>query len=234
MKKLTEEEFKKLLELKNKYFGDYFLISGKFMNCRTKIKVTTKYGDCLANPYSLLDGNKPTIQTAIDKNGFFTEMAKEIHGDKFDYSKVEYKSYSTKVSVICPHHGLFLQKPNCHLSGKGCPECNKGGWDFKLRDWLNTKSDSATFYILKCYCDDEMFIKIGITSTSIKERYRKNGSMPYDFDILHETTSSNKKLIWELERKFLNKLKGYSYNPKKDFGGKTECFNIEILNKLYD
>ena len=53
----------------------------------------------------------------------FIERAKEIHGDKYDYSKVEYKNSSTKVCIICPEHGEFWQVPNSHLNGNGCRKC---------------------------------------------------------------------------------------------------------------
>ena len=55
----------------------------------------------------------------------FIERAKEIHGNKYDYSKVEYKNYGTKVCIICPIHGEFWQTPCNHLYGKGCNKCAK-------------------------------------------------------------------------------------------------------------
>lgn len=53
----------------------------------------------------------------------FIKKAKEIHGDKYDYSLVDYKNAKTKVEIICPLHGKFEQIPYNHLSGKGCKEC---------------------------------------------------------------------------------------------------------------
>ena len=47
----------------------------------------------------------------------FIESAKNIHGDKYDYSKVEYVNNSTKVCIICPEHGEFWQTPNNHVNG---------------------------------------------------------------------------------------------------------------------
>ena len=55
----------------------------------------------------------------------FIEDAKKIHGNKYDYSKVEYKGSKVKVCIICPTHGEFWQKPNSHLNGCGCPNCLK-------------------------------------------------------------------------------------------------------------
>lgn len=51
------------------------------------------------------------------------EAAKGIHGDKYDYSLVEFLDSKTPVTIICPKHGRFLQAPSEHLSGKGCKYC---------------------------------------------------------------------------------------------------------------
>jgi hypothetical protein len=53
----------------------------------------------------------------------FTEKAKEVHGDKYDYSKVEYIKRHKKVTIVCPIHGAFEQIPTNHLRGKGCDKC---------------------------------------------------------------------------------------------------------------
>ena len=53
----------------------------------------------------------------------FIEKAIEIHGDKYDYSKVEYKKAIDKVILICKEHGEFLQQSNLHLMGSGCKKC---------------------------------------------------------------------------------------------------------------
>lgn len=53
----------------------------------------------------------------------FVNRAHEIHGDKYDYSQVEYVNQRTKVKIICPVHGLFEQRPSTHLRGSGCPRC---------------------------------------------------------------------------------------------------------------
>jgi len=232
-KNLSEKEFHKKLTLKNKYYGSYFNLVGNFINCRTKIEVSTLYGNCFVNPYNILEGNKPSISTAIEPVKFFINMAKEIHNSTYDYSCIKnYVNNITKVPIICKTHGLFLQKPNNHLLGNGCPECGKKSWDFKLNDWLNTNGSGATFYILKCSLNDEEFIKMGITSTTIKKRYRKKDSMPYNYIVLHETYSTNKKLIWELERTFLRELRIYKYKPLLKFGGSTECFKLNSLKHI--
>lgn len=54
----------------------------------------------------------------------FINKAIEVHGDRYDYSKVEYKNYTTKVIIVCKQHGSFTQRPASHLSGKGCFKCS--------------------------------------------------------------------------------------------------------------
>lgn len=53
----------------------------------------------------------------------FIEKARKTHGDKYDYSKVEYKDSLTKVCIICPEHGEFWQTPAAHVRGNECPQC---------------------------------------------------------------------------------------------------------------
>lgn len=58
-----------------------------------------------------------------NKSQVFIDKSKKIHGDKFDYSKVDYRTAKTKVVITCLEHGDFLVTPNNHLSGNGCPKC---------------------------------------------------------------------------------------------------------------
>lgn len=54
----------------------------------------------------------------------FLSASSEIHGDKYDYSKAEYKSAFEKVEIICPEHGVFTQAPTYHVNmANGCPRC---------------------------------------------------------------------------------------------------------------
>jgi len=46
-----------------------------------------------------------------------------VHGNKYDYSRVDYKNTMSKVKIICPEHGEFEQRPYAHLVGNGCPKC---------------------------------------------------------------------------------------------------------------
>ena len=65
----------------------------------------------------------------------FIEKAKEIHGDKYDYSKTVYINGSTKVCIICPEHGEFWQMPYKHLQRQGCSKCSKK-YNYTTDEWV--------------------------------------------------------------------------------------------------
>jgi len=49
---------------------------------------------------------------------------RSVHGDRYDYSRVQYKDYKQPVEITCPEHGAFFQTPDNHYRGKqGCPKC---------------------------------------------------------------------------------------------------------------
>ena len=56
----------------------------------------------------------------------FVVRAAAVHGGKYDYPHNKLQNANTKIAIICPTHGEFLQEPASHLSGCGCPECGRG------------------------------------------------------------------------------------------------------------
>ena len=64
----------------------------------------------------------------------FIKEAQEIHKNKYDYSKVIYKKAQEKIIIICPKHGEFLQTPNSHLHGNGCPKCKNEKTSERCKD----------------------------------------------------------------------------------------------------
>lgn len=55
----------------------------------------------------------------------FIQESKVIHGDLYDYSRVDYQSSKKKVIIGCKVHGWFEQAPEKHIIGHGCPQCAK-------------------------------------------------------------------------------------------------------------
>ena len=78
------------------------------------------------NPRTLLNksSNNTTRKYTTET---FIQKAKEIHGDYYDYSKVNYVNSTTKICIICPIHGEFYQIPSNHLKGQNCPKCSNRG-----------------------------------------------------------------------------------------------------------
>ena len=58
------------------------------------------------------------------------------HGNKYDYSKVEYINSETKVCIICPEHGEFWQSPHGHLRGRGCKECSRKNKTYTTEEFI--------------------------------------------------------------------------------------------------
>ena len=126
MKKLTTEEFIQKARL---IHGDKYDYSQTvYINSRSKVNIICpKHGVFLQMPTHHLNGSgcsnccnnlKPTKEQFIQK-------AKAIYGDKYDYSLAEYENSYTKIKIICPKHGIFLQRPRDHLQHNGCPSCAK-------------------------------------------------------------------------------------------------------------
>jgi hypothetical protein len=110
---------------------DYSLTN--YHTCLDKIKIICKvHGVFEQNPNNHLNMKQGCrecgkIKAAASMTYSQTEFiiqAKQIHGSRYDYSKVVYKKTSEKVIIICQKHGPFLTKPNKHIHGKrGCPKC---------------------------------------------------------------------------------------------------------------
>ena len=127
--KLNNESF---IEKARKVHGDKYDYSKvKYINANTKVCIVCPiHGEFWQRPNSHLNGcgcktcgtNKSASNRTLQTEEFI-ERAKQVHGDKYDYSKVEYKNAKTKVCIICPKHGEFWQMPYSHLNKRGCKKC---------------------------------------------------------------------------------------------------------------
>ena len=119
----------------NKY--EYEKLDDDF-NVNKKIKIICKeHGEFYQTINNHLKGCGCPKCSNVGKlnNIFFIKKAKEVHGDNYDYSKVEYVNYKTKVCIICPIHGEFYQTPNKHLNKCGCPKCY-GKKKYTTEEWV--------------------------------------------------------------------------------------------------
>lgn len=135
MRKLCTESF---IERSKEVHGSrYDYTKTNFVNSRTKLIITCpEHSDFEVMPFVHLKGfNCPSCsshkKSTIDA---FIEKAKKIHGDKYNYDKVDYKNNRTKVVISCALHGEFCQSPANHLAGKGCQLCGrKRASDFRKK-----------------------------------------------------------------------------------------------------
>ena len=232
----------------------------------------------------------------------FIKRATELHGDRYDYSHVNYITASTTVSIGCQRHGEFCMTPNAHLRPRGCPKCGnlerarnerinaarrsinhsrsfhneKYNYDnvdvtvgvsvpvsivcprhgefyqtlnthkrygcnkcasedrfagqFSLRS-IRERFPNAfgTFYCLRCTIGDERFLKFGITTKSVEERYIKTPVFDYEVSVELGTTLLYAR---ELEIYIRNNYSQFRYFPSINFPGYTECYNPTIVTNL--
>jgi len=101
---------------------------------------------------------------------------KEKHGDRYDYSLVEYINGTTKVKIICSEHGIFEKQPELHKKGIGCQKCayritneskttnqtnvimqfnltHNGDFDYTMVEYKNARSKIK----IKCIKHDHIF-----------------------------------------------------------------------------
>lgn len=135
-----EQEFKE--KGKQLHNNKYDYSNVVYVNSRTKVKIICpKHGEFEQLPSSHLQGNGcpecAKVWTSEHKNNHVTssrksrgmttdewiKRAKQVHGDKYDYSQTEYVNQRTNVKIICPVHGLFEQKADSHIRGCGCRLC---------------------------------------------------------------------------------------------------------------
>ena len=122
-------------EAKRLYGDKYDYSKVNYINCKTKVEIICcKHGISFwqtpANHLWFGDTPCPKCKSEDISSrskydtSWFIKKAKEIHGDKYDYSKVEYDGYHNRVCIICPEHGEFWQLVGDHIHNKsGCPKC---------------------------------------------------------------------------------------------------------------
>ena len=150
-RQLSEEEIEKIIEEKYsekdektkefirkglRKFGDRFDYSEtEYKDRRTKViiicrKHNTTLEQLAAAHIAKSHENNPCLMCKSERYSLslqeFIEKARKVHGDKYDYSSVEYKNSGTKVKIFCIKCSkYFYQTPGSHLNGRGCPLCGK-------------------------------------------------------------------------------------------------------------
>lgn len=147
-KKLNEEFIEKANLIHNKYY-DYSLV--EYKNNHEKVTIICPiHGKFQQNAIHHINegkgcrecGYKFLSKTFAFTKDKFIEKANEIHGNKYDYSNIDYTNSKTKIQIYCNQcKKYFCQMPYSHLFGKGCKNCMYKGSsssEKEIYDWLST------------------------------------------------------------------------------------------------
>ena len=133
----TTEEW--IENARNVHGDKYDYSKVKYVGTHTKVCIICPiHGGFEQTPHNHLEGQScPTCGKCIPTKEEWITSARKVHGNKYDYSKVEYVNARTKVCIICPEHGEFCQTPHKHLSGSGCPKCNLSHLERSMMNYLD-------------------------------------------------------------------------------------------------
>lgn len=134
-RRLTSEEFiNRVTKIHNDIY-DYSDVIYK--NSYEKILIKCKiHGIFEQTPKNHLDGcgcSKCSKRKTTDE---FIKDAKNIHGLKYDYAKVQYDKADSKIEILCKIHGIFFQNPSNHLRGANCPKCT-GHFPLSMKEFID-------------------------------------------------------------------------------------------------
>lgn len=121
-------------KIKSIHGDKYLLDKFNYISYKEKVKLVCKeHGEFEISLNNLISNKRgcPICGKMKYKNSCrsntkeFIIKANKIHKNKYLYNNVEYYNWQKKVLITCQEHGDFLQSPNTHLSGSGCPKCAK-------------------------------------------------------------------------------------------------------------
>lgn len=142
-----KEDF--ITKSKTKYGEGFDYSKVIYINNKTEVElICNKHGPFFVRPDIHLfsksgcpkcKGEKTSNRCRKSKEQFIKDAIK-IHGNQYDYGKVNYIRNHFKVEITCKNHGSFYQTPNCHtIQKQGCPFCNKSKGETKIKNFLDSK-----------------------------------------------------------------------------------------------
>lgn len=127
-----------ILEFKNTHGELYDYSKTVYVNTTTKVVIICReHGEFKQRPsdHSAGQGCPRCVGKSKTTDDIVLEF-KNIHGDKYDYSKIKYTNATSKLTIICPKHGKFEQTSHVHLRGSGCPKCKASVGENKIEQYL--------------------------------------------------------------------------------------------------
>ena len=159
----TKYEFETIANIIHNYKFDYKKTA--YVSSRIKVTITCPvHGDFIQLPTNHLKYGCKKCATEYNKLKMcdFIKIAKKIHSDFYDYSLVNFSSNKSKINIICPKHGVFLQSVNIHLCGHGCQKCG-GSTKLTTEQFIKNakKIHGNTYnYSLTDYINQKVKVKI--------------------------------------------------------------------------
>lgn len=104
----------------------YGLVLDHYVGNNTKVPIICPvHGEFLVTPgnHYMGKGCARCCSTYAYSTEELVEKARKVHGDRYDYSNVVYKTAKEKILIRCKVHGIFEQTPDSHIHGKGCAKC---------------------------------------------------------------------------------------------------------------
>ncbi len=207
----------------------------KYINSKTKVKINCpEHGQFLQTPSEHLAGKgcrKCGIKSTNDRNrkskGDFIRNAINVHGNKYDYSKVVYKSALKPVTIICSKHGEFTQRPNNHLNGQGCSQCGLLLMGYGKSGYYSTDKKSY-LYIARI---NSSFLKVGLSKYVNARLARLAKDTGYFVEEMFKMEGAANEL-YELENKILRECGHLKFKPEIKFKGYTECLHEESISDI--
>lgn len=229
----TAQEILRLF--KSIYGQQYQYDLSTFANTKQRLHIVCRlHGPFAVSYYKHLKGAgcpRCTEHYQHQASKHFVRRARAIHGRKYQYGK--YLAAAKKMRIVCPAHGVFWQSPASHLQGHGCRGCAndrkrllaKGGYSaafFVLHPEMRRRP--ATLYLVEFRRPGEIFLKVGVTRTSLRSRM-KSGYTKYSWRPLVSKALPLYQ-AFRLEQKLLLKFKSFRIFPRQNkFVGKTECLS---------
>lgn len=237
VKRKNQPDINKIIVSFRKRHGDRYDYSKTTRIIGRKVEIICKTHGSFMQSYSGHAAGSNCIKCSIEdhpnlqyksKDKVIADFRKK-HGDKYDYSKVNYRGAFSIIEIICKNHGSFFQQSNSHRRGSGCPSCaNEKKDTFSRGKYSRVCSNGSSLYLVKMTSNDEIFYKIGITKDTLKVRFRK--IRDYGFEEIF-LIKGDAEFIWDLEKTMFKMVKDKKYQPKIKFCGHTECFS-EIPNSV--
>ena len=190
--------------------------------CKKHGKFTIRAGNHLYGK----QGCSKCYGNETSNNKSFIKKSKNIHNNKYDYSKVEYVNNKTPVNIICPIHGVFPQRPDAHIIQKqGCNVCSRIGLSPIVKIDSIDANDICYLYTIKLTDNNETFYKTGISNNYIRRHSEISLVSGYKIELI-DILIDTRYTCFKLEQKILNKYKRklMMYKPIVKFGGWTECY----------